>query len=586
MNASVSLTAPSPGFGLGLRTPHYPDFLAQTQRFTGLDWLEIITDNFLVDGGKPLVMLERIRRDYPMAMHGVAMSLGAPGGADVAYLKRVKALADRVQPLWVSDHLCWIGPGPEQLYDLYPLPYTDEAARHVIQSIRQAQDILQRRLVLENVSSYIAFNTSACSEWQFLSHIAQEADCLLLVDVNNIFVSSVNHGFNALDYLDGLPANRVQQIHLAGHTDRGDHIIDTHDHPVAAPVWQLYREACQRFGAVATMIERDDHIPPLNTLLDELAVARRTANEVLYATALVSSSSYASSHGKDQNQNHKIGLQCSTDEHSGLSKLQRNLSTYILNPAALHEATLARALLSESKVDAGNTSNTVDTNSTGQAAQRLGIYHHAYRARMAEVLADSFAKINLYMGSDAFEAEATAFAVAHPPLTRRLGRYGADLPNFLAERYAHNPELFELAQLDWDLRECFDGPDIPALDAASAASDVAQSWLTRSAPLHPSVRLRKLSTNAVQLWKAIDDDHEVPAPVTLEVPRTLLVWRKGLQPHFQTLDAAPAQFIACLSEGQSIWQTCEALPELAAPEALGSWLQAWWAEGWLRAAES
>jgi len=568
-----------------LRTPHYPEFLAQTQRFSGLDWLEIITDNFLVEGGKPLVMLERIRSDYPMVMHGVAMSLGAPGGADLAYLKRVKALADRVQPLWVSDHLCWIGPGPEQLYDLYPLPYTDEAARRVIQSIRQAQDILQRRLVLENVSSYIAFNTSACSEWQFLSHIAHEADCLLLVDVNNIFVSSVNHGFNALDYLDGLPVNRIQQIHLAGHTDRGDHIIDTHDHPVAAPVWQLYREACQRFGVVATMIERDDHIPSLGTLLDELAMARSIASEVSRASDPSNPFSLAPSCKK----NHEVVFNRSPDGHNALSKLQRNLSTYILNPAALHEATLARALLPSSQVDLGKAPNTANVNviananPTEQATRRLGIYHHAYRARMAEVLADSFAKINLYMGSDAFEVEATAFALAHPPLTRRLGRYGADLPAFLADRYPHNPELFELAQLDWDLRECFDGPDVLALDAASAASDVAQSWLTCGTPLHPSVRLRKLTTNAVQLWKAIDDDHDVPAPAALEVSRTLLVWRKGLQPHFQTLDAAPAQFITCLSEGQSIWQTCEALPELAAPEALGSWLQTWWAEGWLRA---
>ncbi len=572
MNASASLTAPSPGFGLGLRTPHYPDFLANSQRFEGLDWLEIITDNFMVEGGKPLVMLERIRRDYPMAMHGVAMSLGAPGGADLAYLKRVKTLADRVQPLWVSDHLCWIGPGPEQLHDLYPLPYTDEAARRVIHSIRQAQDVLQRRLVVENVSSYIDFQDSACSEWQFLSYIAQEADCLLLLDVNNIHVSSVNHGFSALDYLDGLPANRVQQIHLAGHTDHGDHLIDTHDHPVAAPVWQLYREACLRFGTVATMIERDDHIPSLHTLLDELAVARSTANEVLYATDLANPAQLSVNHQKEKEIG-QITILCNVDGHNKLSKLQQNLATYILSPVERHEASLAHTLRSTDGV------NSV------QAPQRLGIYHHAYRARLAEVLADSFAKISLYMGSDTFEVEATAFAVAHPPLTRRLGRYGADLPAFLAERYPHNPELFELAQLDWDLRECFDGPDAPALDASGAARDSAQSWLACDAPLHPSVRLRTLTTNAVQLWKAIDDDHDVPAPFTLEAPRTLLVWRKGLQPHFQTLDAAPAQFIACLAEGQSILQACENLqtmPELAAPETLGGWLQAWLADGLLR----
>jgi uncharacterized protein (UPF0276 family) len=180
----------------------------------------------------------------------------------------------------VSDHLCWVGPGPEQLHDLYPLPYTDEAARHVVAQIRRAQDVLGRRLVLENVSSYIDYKQSTASEWQFLTHIANEADCLLLVDVNNIYVSSVNHGFDPLDYLRALPAHRVQQIHLAGHSDNGNHVVDTHDHPVAPAVWDVYAHACRLFGSVATMIERDAHIPPLPELIEELGLARSIAAKV------------------------------------------------------------------------------------------------------------------------------------------------------------------------------------------------------------------------------------------------------------------------------------------------------------------
>lgn len=269
---------PSAGFGLGLRSAHYADFLATPQP---VDWLEVITDNYLVEGGKPLVMLDRIRRDHPMAMHGVAMSIGAaPAGPDLAYLRQVKALADRIEPLWVSDHLCWIGPGPTQLHDLYPLPYTEEAACHVVAQIRRAQDVLQRRLVIENVSSYMAFAHDAVAEWEFLAHVAEAADCLLLLDVNNVYVSSVNHGFDPLDFLDAMPAGRIQQIHLTGHSDNGSHIIDTHDHPVAEPVWALYAEACARFGPVATLIERDDRIPPLAELLDELDRARREAAAV------------------------------------------------------------------------------------------------------------------------------------------------------------------------------------------------------------------------------------------------------------------------------------------------------------------
>lgn len=276
------LTRPSPGFGLGLRTAHYPDFLAEPQ---AVDWLEIISDNYLVPGGKPLRMLDAIRERYPMAMHGVALSIGSVDGPDERYLTRLKQLLDRVQPMWVSDHLCWTGVHGRQLHDLMPLPYTDEALDVVVRNVRRVQDVLGQRLVLENVSSYVNFTQSHMSEWDFVSAVCEQADCLLLVDVNNIYVSSVNHGFDARAYLDQLPAHRVQQVHLAGHTHNGDHIIDTHDHPVADPVWRLYAHACERFGSVATMIERDDHIPPLPELIAELSHARAVAASSLKVAA-------------------------------------------------------------------------------------------------------------------------------------------------------------------------------------------------------------------------------------------------------------------------------------------------------------
>ena len=276
------LTQPSPGFGLGLRTAHYADFLAEPQ---AVDWLEIISDNYLVPGGKPLRMLDAIRERYPMAMHGVALSIGSVNGPDDTYLTQLKQLVDRVQPLWVSDHLCWTGVHGRQLHDLMPLPYTDEALAVVVRNVRRVQDVLGRRLVLENVSSYVNFTQSHMSEWDFVAAVCEQADCLLLVDVNNIYVSSVNHGFDAHDYLARLPVGRVQQIHLAGHSHNGDHIIDTHDHPVADPVWDLYAHACRRFGDVATMIERDDHIPPLPELLAELNHARAIAARTLLEAA-------------------------------------------------------------------------------------------------------------------------------------------------------------------------------------------------------------------------------------------------------------------------------------------------------------
>ena len=520
------------GFGLGLRTQHYADFLARKQP---LDWLEIITDNYLIDGGKPLAVLDAIRRDYPVAMHGVAMSIGASQGMDVPYLQRVKALADRIEPLWVSDHLCWTGPGPEQLHDLYPLPYTDESARHVIAQIRHAQDVLGRRLVLENVSSYVRYRQDSASEWQFLAHIAEEADCLLLVDVNNIYVSSVNHGFDSLTYLQALPAHRVQQIHLAGHSDNGDHIIDTHDHPVAQPVWDLYAQACQRFGAVAAMIERDDHIPPLADLLDELATARRIAAETLAspepATAAV------------------MPLAPAVDPLP-LAAVQRHFADQVL-AGALPQAT-------------------PDDPVTG----RLPIYHHAYRARLAEVLADTYAKTFLYMGSDSFDVHARAFAVAHPPQTRSLNRYGEGLVEALRVQYPDNPELHELAQLDWDLRTRFDSADVPTLE--TAAAQASDTWTTRPGVLHPSALLRTITTNVVGVWNAIHTDDDVPEAVALSAPATLLVWRKGHQPHFRTLDTAESAWVQAMHAGASVHDACAALLGSGLwkgdPTVLGGWL--------------
>lgn len=270
----------NPGFGLGLRTQHYPDFLDVPQR---VDWLEILSDNYLVPGGKPLVMLDNIRARYPMVMHGVALSIGAADGPDRDYLDALSALAHRVEPLWISDHLCWTGVHGRVLHDLYPLPYTEDALSVVVRNVQIAQEVLKRPLVLENVSSYVSFRGAEMSEWEFISEVCERTGCRLLLDVNNIYVSSVNHGFDPHAFLRGIPADRVQQIHLAGHTDHGEYIVDTHDHPVADPVWALYAKALALVGPVATMIERDDHIPPLADLVSELDHARAIAANAVQA---------------------------------------------------------------------------------------------------------------------------------------------------------------------------------------------------------------------------------------------------------------------------------------------------------------
>jgi hypothetical protein len=268
------LLAPSPGFGLGLRPAHYRDFADGPQR---VDWLEAISENYLVPGGNPLRVLDALRERYPIVLHGVSMSIGSARGLDTRYLKDLAALARRVRPLWVSDHLCWTGVHGRQLHDLLPLPYTEEALRIVVRNVCQAQDALGRRLVLENVSTYAEYRGSTMTEWEFLAAVAEQADCLLLLDVNNVYVSSVNHGYDAARFIDAVPAARVQQMHLAGHTRHATHVVDTHDQAIADPVWALYRRACGRFGHAATLIERDDRIPPLGELVHELDRARAVA---------------------------------------------------------------------------------------------------------------------------------------------------------------------------------------------------------------------------------------------------------------------------------------------------------------------
>jgi uncharacterized protein (UPF0276 family) len=261
-----------------LRVDHYEEILAGDP---AIDWLEILSENYMIPGGRPLEYLARFRERYPLVMHGVSMSIGSSDPLDRDYLAQLKRLAQFVEPAWISDHLCWTGVDGTHLHDLMPLPYTEEALAHVSARVREVQDVLGRRILLENVSSYTAFHASQLSESQFLAEIAQRADCLILLDVNNVYVSSHNHGFDARAYLDEIPVTRVQQFHLAGHENNGALIVDTHDAPIVDPVWDLYAYAVRRFGPVTTMIERDDRIPPLAELLVELDRAREIAAPIV-----------------------------------------------------------------------------------------------------------------------------------------------------------------------------------------------------------------------------------------------------------------------------------------------------------------
>jgi len=304
------------GHGIGLRTTHFPRVVDGTAH---ADWFEAISENFMIRGGRPLAVLERVRAEAPLVLHGVSLSIGSTDPLNELYLGELAALARRFEPAWVSDHLCWGSFGGHYAHDLLPLPWTEEALAVVVERITRVQERLGRRILVENVSSYVTFTHSTMPEWEFLAAVAERADCGLLVenvssyvtfthstmpeweflaavaeradcglllDVNNVYVSAVNHGFSAEAYLDGVPPARVGQIHLAGHSDKGTHLLDTHDAPVAPAVWRLYRHAVRRLGRVSTLVEWDDHIPALEVVLAEAERARAAEAEVLGADAL------------------------------------------------------------------------------------------------------------------------------------------------------------------------------------------------------------------------------------------------------------------------------------------------------------
>jgi uncharacterized protein (UPF0276 family) len=278
----MRLDLPDLGVGVGLRIPHYTHIF---EHRPDMDWFEIISENFMVPGGRPADNLERVLSHYRVVQHGVSLSIGSTDPLDFEYLRGLKALLRRTGSPWVSDHLCWTGAHGVNLHDLLPLPYTEDAVRHVAARTRAVQDFLELRLALENVSSYLTYTSSEMSEWEFLSAVAEEADCGILLDVNNIYVSAYNHGFAPEAYVDGVPHRRIVQYHLAGHTNFGEYIIDTHSDHVLDAVWALYRRACGHTGAVSTLVEWDDDIPSFETLVAEADKARAIRDEVAHARA-------------------------------------------------------------------------------------------------------------------------------------------------------------------------------------------------------------------------------------------------------------------------------------------------------------
>ena len=295
MAANPRLGHPNLGLGVGLRSVHFKHIL---KHWPSVDWFEIISENFMDSQGRPRYVLEQIAERYPIVMHGVSLSIGSTDPLDKDYLSRLKKLARDIKPKWISDHICWTGVAARNTHDLLPIPYTEKTLRHVAERVRAVQDFLERPLVLENPSSYVEFTGSTMSEWEFVTRLAEDADCGLLLDVNNIYVSSFNHDLDPAEFVKSVPHERIVQIHLAGHTNYTTHLIDTHDGHVIDPVWGLYRMAHQLTGGVSTLLEWDASIPPFSVLHKEVLKAKQFMTQHLPKAAFDVYSAGADSSGE------------------------------------------------------------------------------------------------------------------------------------------------------------------------------------------------------------------------------------------------------------------------------------------------
>jgi uncharacterized protein (UPF0276 family) len=541
---------PRLGHGVGLRVPHYERAL---QGPLDVDWIEAISENFMRPGGRPLAVLERVRRDLPVVLHGVGLGVGSVAPLDRDYLARLRALADRIEPAWLSDHLCFGRVGVHHAHDLLPLPFSEEALALAVERIAAAQDALGRRILIENVSSYVAYNASTMTEWEFVAEVAARADCLLLVDLNNVVVSAANHGFEPATYLAGLPAERVWQFHLAGHDVRPNHRFDSHRGAVPDEVWSLYRDARARFGDVSTLIEWDEDIPSWEVLRAEAEKARGTGSDahLLEMTGPVARGA---------------SFPESTATPGALAATQRLFWDVITYPTGATRFAEARG---------GEALAAVFAETPGfSRLERLELYADAYFWRLFGALLEMFPALERALGRDRFNDLVTDYLLALPSTEADLGRLGARLPGFVATHAIERAlaGAAELAAVEWAFADLLHAADETPATSADLAAIPIDAW--------PSLRLA-----ATALVRLVPCRHDVAAvrrdaaaPLTPSAAGVVLVWRRGFAAKLRAPARPEAAALAALVAGTDFAALCALA---ASPEQAAGWLQRWVADGLL-----
>lgn len=540
-----TIPSKSQGVGVGLRTQHYP---AITQNWPKMDWFEAITENFMDSGGRPLAILEQVRAHYPVALHGTSLSIGSTDPLRPHYMKNWKKLVDRIDPFLVSDHLCWTSVDQEELHDLLPLPFTEEALKHVVERVGQVQDYLGRQIILENVSTYVTYKHSNMPEWEFLRELARRSGCGILLDINNIYVNAFNHKFDALDYLKAVPGDKVRQFHLAGHTDMGKYYFDTHTGHVIDPVWKLYEEALKLYGPVSTLIEWDADIPEFEVLQSEAEKARG-----IYKKFKTPSQDLAA---------FKPAEFSKDPDPVSLPEIERRMKSWVQPQRSQLDCNL-----NEQGGEPGNL--------------RLSVYGEGYKARIFESLAEAFEAVYKVIGHDKFLELTHAYAAQYPSKHYNLNYAGKYFPDFLKQNEISKkfPFLIELAELEWAVMEVFDAQNEKPFDMSSLSGLSMEDWAKIRFAFQPHVFVYRASWPVLDIWKNRNGSDK-PADGIKKQAQDILLFRVQTEIHSHVMASKEADLIQALRRGLSLGEACDKinLPEGEAGK-IQQWFQFWVSAG-------
>ena len=544
---------PHLGFGLGLRIPHYAHIFEHTPP---VDWFEIISENFMDTDGKAKRNLARIRERYPVVMHGIALSIGTVDPLNSDYLKKLKKLADFVNPAWITDHLCWTGIAHKNSHDLLPIPYTEEALKHIVSRIKQVQDFLERPIALENPSTYLEFKTSHIPEAEFIARMAQDSGCHILLDVNNVYVSCYNHRLDAKAYIDALPMDKVAQIHLSGHSNIGTHIIDTHDDHVVDEVWALYKYVTHKAGrTINTMVEWDDKLPEWDVLYAELGKAKNAARDA--------------------------------QNYAPLPDLAHDQPRYrenIVTPLIETQSRMQDAILLGARLDSAP-DTWICAKEQFTPADQLAVYVNAYRYRLYDVTAEDYPVLKHYLGNEAFDGLINDFVNTAQSDHFNVGRYAAHLPEFLTQHSIGDAFAHELATLENAVSQLGDPAETIVLEPVHLVGMTAEELM--DSVLYPRTALQLFAfeypVNRYYLAVKSEEEPMPPAPekAFLAVFRHEdVVWR-------MELGANEYHLLRKLFDGMPIGKALAALQtELDLPEDelsahLSEWFSRWMRNGLL-----